>query len=214
MKNEISLVESRTFWVSLLSLVAIVANQFHWIALAGIAANPETVTNILNLVTFVGVAGAMMFRTLATAKVTSVLPAQMPPIPPASTRALALLFVLAVAGGATFGLGGCSTIATLTSPALTPTQVIVAANAFDALESTATTYLSLPTCPTATPVCKTAAGVAAIVPPVRAGRAARNTLEAAVNSGKTPLSVSAYTTLTTAVTALQATMAQYASVAK
>jgi hypothetical protein len=108
-------------------------------------------------------------------------------------------------------LSGCSAVTTLTSPALTPTQVIVAANAFDAIEATATNYLSLPTCPTATPVCKTAAGVNAIVPAIRTGRAARNTLEAAVNSGgATPLSVSTYTTLTTAITTLQAVMAQYA----
>jgi hypothetical protein len=88
--------------------------------------------------------------------------------------------------------------------------VIVAANAFDVLESSATNYLTLPTCPTATPVCKTAVAVAAIVPSIRAGRTARNTLEAAVNSGgSTPISVSVFATLTASITALQATMAQY-----
>jgi hypothetical protein len=123
-----------------------------------------------------------------------------------------LVLLAGASAFACLALAGCSAVTTLTSPALTPTQVIVAANSFDAIEATATNYLGLPTCPTATPVCKTAAGVAAIVPAIRAGRAARVTLEAAVNSGgSTPVPVSAYTTLTTAVGTLQALMAQYAA---
>lgn len=120
----------------------------------------------------------------------------------------------AIAGALSLALlaSACSAINTLTSPALTPTQVIVAANAFDALEASAANYLALPTCPINAPVCKTAAGVRAIVPAIRAGRAARSTLEAAVNSGGSmSLSVSTFTTLKTAITTLQAMMAQYAA---
>lgn len=108
-----------------------------------------------------------------------------------------------------FGLMGCNTVQTLTT-AVTPSQVIVAANGFDALEATATTYLRLPPCGAQAPtVCRDASVVAQIVPAIRAGRAARNTLEAAIKSSSgAPVNTSVFTALTTAVTALQAIFTQ------
>ena len=107
---------------------------------------------------------------------------------------------------------GCATIQKLESLAgasVSPTQVIVAANSFDAIESTAANYLRLPLCPQAA-ACKSDAGVKAIVPAIRAARKARSQLEAYVNANPgQPAPVSLYTALTTAVSALQSAVAIY-----
>jgi len=106
-------------------------------------------------------------------------------------------------------LGACSTISTLTGASISPTAVIVAANAFDAAEATATVYIT--SCiPAAVPVwCKPAA-VKTMVPAIRAGRTARSNLEAfmAANSGKLG-DVGLYNTLVAATTTLQQIEAQY-----
>ena len=72
--NEIALVQSKTFWAALLSLVSIVAQQFGASALLQWAADPSTVNNILTLVGVLGALGAMVGRMMATKPVTSVLP--------------------------------------------------------------------------------------------------------------------------------------------
>lgn len=106
-------------------------------------------------------------------------------------------------------LAGCATIATLEGTTVSPTQVVVAANAFDAVEATATNYLKLPLCPGAV-VCRTVAGVKAIVPLIRSGRQARTAMEAYVtaNPGQA-VPVTLYDTTMTAVSALQSALAQY-----
>ena len=113
-------------------------------------------------------------------------------------------------------VAGCAQLQTdwnvLTSASVSPTSVIVAANSFDALESAATTYLKLPACggTSATPVCRTAGAVAQIVPAIRAGRTARNALEALLKSnGNAAIPVATYNTLKGAVSALQTIFAQY-----
>ena len=90
-------------------------------------------------------------------------------------RKLVLVAALAV------GVAGCSTLQNtwdvITQSKVSPTVVIVAANAFDALEATATNYLRLKKCTSTTmPVCRSPAATAQIVPAIRSGRAARNTL--------------------------------------
>jgi hypothetical protein len=106
-------------------------------------------------------------------------------------------------------LAGCNTIQTLTT-SVTPSQVIVAANTFDALEGTATEYLKLPTCVSGgAPVCKTTAAVAVIVPAIRSGRTARNTLEKAITTPTGVVSTSVFTVLTTTITTLQSAFATY-----
>jgi uncharacterized protein YceK len=105
-------------------------------------------------------------------------------------------------------LGGCSTIQTLqqvAGTAVTPTQAIVAANAFDAAESGATGYLVY---------CKaniTAANCAlatrqAVISYVRAGRAARNQIETAITNSST-IPTTLYNALVAAVTNLKASPA-------
>ena len=119
------------------------------------------------------------------------------------------LRVLAVLALGALALSGCSTISTLTGTTISPTQVIVAGNSFDAVEETATNYLKLPLCPGAT-LCRTAAATKAIVPAVRAARAARNQMEAYVNANPgSPAPVSLYNAAITAISALESTLAQY-----
>lgn len=106
-------------------------------------------------------------------------------------------------------LGACASVTTLLGTTVSPTQVIVAANSFDAIEATATNYLTLPICPAAK-ICRTQAGVNAIVPAIRAGRQARSQLEAYVtaNPGQ-PVPVSLYNAVMTAVSSLQSLLSQY-----
>ena len=105
-------------------------------------------------------------------------------------------------------LAGCVTADT-TVTTITPQQVYVGANAFDAVEATATKYLQLPLCPGAA-VCRTAKVTNLIVPPVRLGRQARNALEAYVKSHPgSPIPVSLATALSAQVSALQAIFTQY-----
>lgn len=107
-------------------------------------------------------------------------------------------------------LGGCAEIqkaentwSILSNTSVSPTQIIVAANAFDAAEASATQYL------TYCKANKTQAGCALdirkkVVAGVRSGRAARNQLEPYVTSGQAgPMAI--YDTLTAAITTLQAT---------
>jgi hypothetical protein len=109
-----------------------------------------------------------------------------------------------------FLMGGCATFdqnvktawAMLTGASVSPTQIIVAGNAFDALEATATQYLLY---------CKSvkyAIQVCAlgnrkpVVAAVRSGRAARNQLEPYVVSGTAGPSA-IYNTLAAAINTLQ-----------
>lgn len=108
-------------------------------------------------------------------------------------------------------LGGCSTIANLESAGLSMNQVYVAANAFDAAENTATQYLKLPACsPGNGYVCRNPAAVTAIANVGRPAVKARQNLVAACLVSTTSADcVSAYGTVTTAVSTLQAIFTQY-----
>jgi isopentenyl diphosphate isomerase/L-lactate dehydrogenase-like FMN-dependent dehydrogenase len=111
-------------------------------------------------------------------------------------------------------LSGCSTLQELTNASLTTNQVYVAANAFDAAEITATNYLRLPACGGTALVCRNKTAVPVIIATVRGGKQARQTLVAScAASTSSPECVSAYQTVTTAVSGLQTTFSQY-SVAK
>lgn len=103
------------------------------------------------------------------------------------------------------GLGGCTQLQTLYTSAttsVTPTQAITAANAFDAIESTATAWLvyckGTPTGSTCTSTNRQS-----VIKAVRTGRSARNQIETALSSGASIASV-VYNTLVAAVTTLQA----------
>lgn len=116
--------------------------------------------------------------------------------------------LLAMTIGA-FALGGCANLKTawqvVTSASVTPTQIIVAGNAFDAAEASATQYLL---------GCKAAAIPAnacllsirrQVVAAVRAGRTARNALEPYVTSGTAGPSA-IYNALVSSISTLQHTV--------
>ena len=82
-----------------------------------------------------------------------------------------------------FALAGCAQLTNaynvLTGTSVSPTAVYVAANAFDAVEATATNYLRLRRCSASSgPVCRDPKVSSQLIPAVRAGRIARNNLEA------------------------------------
>jgi hypothetical protein len=92
----------------------------------------------------------------------------------------------------------------ITSAAVTPQQIIVAANAFDAVEASATQYLSYCSA-NAVNAASTACALKTrqtIVAAVRAGRAARTQLEPYVTSGTAGPSA-IYNTLAASITTLQ-----------
>ena len=80
-------------------------------------------------------------------------------------------------------LGACAALQNdynaLTGASVSPTAVIVAANAFNGVEATATNYLRLTKCKAGgSPICRDPRATAVIIPAVRSGRTARNNLEA------------------------------------
>jgi len=114
-----------------------------------------------------------------------------------------------ILAGALIGLlplGGC---VGLNPNVATPQQVIVASNAFDAAEATATNYLRLPPCPTQK-VCRDASVVAKLVPAVRTARGARDSLIGYVKSNPGQNApVTLIDALTTSVTTLTSLETQY-----
>ena len=109
-------------------------------------------------------------------------------------------------------LSGCAQLQTLETVAtgtVSANNVYLAGNAFAVAQATATQYLKLPTCPAATGVCKTQAGVNAVVPAIRAAYTAVTAMNNAANGGATAVPVSVYATATTAISALQAAITAY-----
>lgn len=104
-------------------------------------------------------------------------------------------------------LTGCSTLGSVfgivTGTTVTPAQAYIAANALDAIETTANTYLHLPACATGGPaLCRQQSVVNVLVPAIRIGYTARKNLIAAVaNGGNAPISL--YTALTSQSATLQ-----------
>lgn len=103
-------------------------------------------------------------------------------------------------------LGGCATLQTdwaiVTGASVSPTQIIIAANAFDAATATATQYLLYCKATTPAPSYCALASRQAVVAGVRAGRAARIQLEPYIVSGTAGPSA-IYNTLIAVVSQLQ-----------
>ena len=114
-------------------------------------------------------------------------------------------------------LGACASLqadwAIVTGATVSPTQIIVAANAFDAGEASATQYLLY--CRQASPVPSYCALSTrqSVIAAVRAGRVARNQLEPYVVSGTAGPSA-IYNTLVATVTSLQTQIPSNPGVAK
>lgn len=75
MNGTISLVQSRTFWAAAIALAAIVTKAFGLSQVTAALVDPSLVDNILNGIMMVSTLSTIVFRTAATTKVTSVLPA-------------------------------------------------------------------------------------------------------------------------------------------
>jgi len=120
---------------------------------------------------------------------------------------LALTLALAISGCAQLTNGYNA----LTGAVVSPTAVIIAANAFDGVEATATNYLRLAKCTaTTTVICRSSAATKVIIPAVRSGRTARNNLEAFMVANPGALGPTGlYNALVTATATLQQTFAQF-----
>jgi hypothetical protein len=106
-------------------------------------------------------------------------------------------------------LTGCSAIKTVTGLAVTQQQVAVAVQAFDAVEETATNYLSLPSCTTGQTTlanaCKNPKAVTKLIADVKAGRAARDSLWNASQAATQGVgAIDLYNAVNAAVTAIHA----------
>jgi hypothetical protein len=105
-----------------------------------------------------------------------------------------------------FTLGACASLQTdwsiITGATVSPTQILVAANAFDAGEATATQYLLFCKATVPAPSYCALATRQAVVKAVRAGRVARAQLEPYIVSGSAGPSA-VYNTLVATVQALQ-----------
>ena len=123
-----------------------------------------------------------------------------------------VLIALALVGALAAPLGGCANIQNawnaVTSATITPQQVYIAANAFDAVEASATTYLRLPVCGKLP--CRVTSATAAIVSSIRAGRLARNKLEQAVQANPgAPVNANLFATLTSSTATIKAILTEY-----
>jgi hypothetical protein len=109
-------------------------------------------------------------------------------------------------------LGACATFdkdiqtawAVITSAAVTPQQIIIASNAFDAAEASTTQYLLYCKVNPALTVCAVK-NRQLVIAAVRAGRSARTQLEPYVTSG-TAGPAAIYNTLTASISTLQANL--------
>lgn len=105
-----------------------------------------------------------------------------------------------------FSLGACANLQNawemITSASVSPTQIIVAGNAFDAAEASATQFLLYCKANKAQPACALSIRQK-IVAAVRAGRTARNGLEPYVVSGTAGPSA-LFNTMVTSINTLQA----------
>ena len=97
-------------------------------------------------------------------------------------------------------------IGIVTGDIVTPQAVYVAINAFDAVEASATNYLRLPRCSGVGNLCRTPSTSAAVITWIRAGRADRKQLLAALkaNPAASQSLVSVYNDLTNTTSQLGA----------
>ena len=111
--------------------------------------------------------------------------------------------------GLALSLGACANLknvyTAITEATVSSTQIVVAANAFDALEGTATQYLIYCKSNLTTAICS-ADNRRSVIKWVRTGRAARNQLETYVTSGNAGPS-GLYNTLIAAINQLNSSPA-------
>lgn len=127
-------------------------------------------------------------------------------------KRLTLIIIIALA------LSGCATFERLKQTAeaigeftISPQSIVIASNAFDALEVTATNYLKLKSCRKATTIiCRDATATALIIPAIRSGRVARNNLQQFLVDHPNQLGpTGAFDVLNTSISTIQNIFAQY-----
>lgn len=113
---------------------------------------------------------------------------------------MGLALAPALTGASCQAITDIENLSTIASGSVTPNQVFVAANAFDAIEGTANTYLSLPLCPQGMPICRTKTTSQTVYTNILTARKARNSLESYMNANAgAPVPVSNYNVLVTAL---------------
>jgi hypothetical protein len=106
-------------------------------------------------------------------------------------------------------LTACSTWTKLTEATVSPTTVVVAVNAFDAAKATATNYITYCT-PNPAPVGCSESAIVKLIPAVRSGTEARNSLKDFLKTHPGQLGEKGvYDALTSATSTIQAIAAQY-----
>jgi len=93
---------------------------------------------------------------------------------------------------------------------VTPQQIYIAANAFDAVKVSATNYLELKRCPTNAPFCRDPSVTKKLIPLIRAGTIARNNAVTWARANPNGFAdVSLYEKLTSITSTIEAIMRQY-----
>lgn len=125
-----------------------------------------------------------------------------------------LIIILALS----ISLGACTTFERLKQTAeavgeftVSPEAVVIASNAFDALEITATNYLKLKSCrKTTSLVCRDPTATALIIPAIRSGRVARNNLQQFLVDHPNQLGPSGgFDALNASISTIKGVLAQY-----
>jgi hypothetical protein len=99
---------------------------------------------------------------------------------------------------------------TATENAVTPQQIYIAANAFDAVKVSAINYLELKRCPTNAPFCRDPSVTKKLIPLIRAGTIARNNAVTWARANPNGFAdVSLYNKLTAITSTIEEMMRQY-----
>jgi len=121
-------------------------------------------------------------------------------------RKFALAAALAVV---CFALPACQALNAISGATVSPTAVVVAANAFNAVKATATNYIAYCT-PNPAPTGCSDAAIQKLIPAVRSGTDARNSLEQFQTDHPGELGdKGVYDALTTATDSIKAIVAEY-----
>lgn len=128
-------------------------------------------------------------------------------------KRLFLIVALSLSLGACQGTKFGNFIATIESAAtgtVSPSAIYIARNAFDAVEVSATNYLSLKRCPTNAPFCRDPVATSQLIPAIRSGRDARNSATTFLKEHPNQLgSQGLYDALTASTDTIKGILARY-----
>lgn len=124
---------------------------------------------------------------------------------------LVLAVALTLSGCAGTKLGDfISTVESVATGTVSPEAIYIARNAFDAVEVSATNYLTLKRCPTNAPFCRNPEATKQLIPAIRSGRDARNAATLFLKQHPNQLgSQGLYDALTQATATIKQILARY-----